>query len=144
TIGGQSSNPTDYGLPSVNLADDIMGETVLITSSGYDWYSYHHNYQATEGANYWMNFIYWTTFYKLINNANYLIDRIDQASGPQSEIDDIKGQALAYRAFFYNELANRFGKHYMEGDMNALSVPLYITGTSATTKPLGRSTVGQV
>ena len=143
-IGNQSSNPTDYGLPSVNLADDLMGETMLKTSSGFDWYSYHHNYQATEGANYWMNFIYWTFMYKMINNANYIIDNIDNATGPQGEIDDIKGQALAYRGFFYSELANRFGKHYNEGDMNALSVPLYTEGTNTNTVAKGRSTVKEV
>lgn len=143
-IGSQTSNPTDYGLPSQNLADDLMGETMLKTSSGFDWYGYHHNYQATEGANYWMNTIYWVTWYKIINNANNLIARIDEASGPQGEKDDIKGQALAYRAFAYHELANRFGKHYNEGDLNALSVPLYLEPTTDKTEPKGRATVGQV
>lgn len=141
---GSQSNPLDFGLPGMYLCQDIMAQDIIVTNSNYDWAIFHYQYVATEGANYWMPYNYWTYFYKLINNANHLIKNIDNVPGNESDKLDIKGQALAYRAMGYFYLVNLFSPHYNAGDLNAPGVPLYTEPTEANTVHKGRGTIGQV
>lgn len=141
--GGQT-NPLDFGIPGMYLCQDIMAQDIIITNSNYDWAIFHYQYVATEGANYWMPYNYWSFFYQLINNANHLIKNIDNVSGPEGDKLDIKGQALAYRAMSYFYLVNLFSKHYNAGDLNAPGVPIYTEPTDANTIHQGRGTIAQV
>lgn len=141
--GGQT-NPLDFGLPGLYLCQDIMGQDIIVTNSNYDWAIFHYQYVATEGANYWMPYNYWSYLYQMINNANHLIKNIDNVQGNETDKLDIKGQALAYRAMAYFYLVNMFSHHYNAGDLNAPGVPLYTLPTEANTEHKGRGTIGQV
>jgi len=57
-------------------------------------------------------------FYRVIANANQIIHNIDDADGPNSEKDDIKGQALVYRAFSHFHLVQCWGERYHAGGNN--------------------------
>ena len=57
-------------------------------------------------------------FYRVIANANQIIHNIDEADGPASEKDDIKGQALMYRAFSHFQLVQCWGERYLAGGNN--------------------------
>ncbi|OAV67321.1 SusD family protein [Bacteroidales bacterium Barb6XT] len=81
-------------------------------------------------------------FYNFIANANQIIDNTDNAEGPQSEKDYIKGQAYAYRAFAYYHLVQAWGERYKaEGNNTQLGV---ILRTTNSTENLPRSTVEEV
>jgi hypothetical protein len=72
--------------------------------------------------------------------VNTIIAKIDGASGPQAEKDEIKGQALALRAYSYFNLINYF-QHTYKGNETKPGVPLY---TEPTTIGKGRGTVQEV
>jgi len=50
----------------------------------------------------------WAYYYNLIGQANTIIARIDDAAGPASEKNFIKGAALTFRAFAYEKLARYY------------------------------------
>jgi len=58
-------------------------------------------------------------FYRIIANSNMIIDNIDGAEGLQQDRDEIKAQALVYRAFSHFNLVQCFGKRYLPGQINS-------------------------
>lgn len=139
------TNHADWAQKSQDMGHDAMGRDMILTSSNYDWFSSYYQYVSTSAANFWMPYNSWTFYYKLINNANSLIANIDNASGPQSEKDDIKGQALAYRAWAYWRLANDFCLNYnAPGFAAAKGVPLMLEPTDIRLITKGRGLASEV
>ncbi|MBD0824237.1 RagB/SusD family nutrient uptake outer membrane protein [Aestuariibaculum marinum] len=67
----------------------------------------------------------WEQTYEDIAITNYVIELIDEASGEQSEIDNIKGEAYFVRALSYFNLLNLYGKPYNPESADVdLGVPL--------------------
>lgn len=62
-------------------------------------------------ANSW-NWYPWGYYYRLIGQANAIIDNIDGATGPQSERDQIRAQALTYRAYSYFMLSQIYSPRW--------------------------------
>lgn len=85
-------------------------------------------------------------FYRLLqymaSNANMIIDKTDGIEGPQSEKNNIKGQALFYRAFGYFTMVQMYGERYRAGGNNTqLGIVLR---TDNSTGPRARATVEEV
>ena len=131
----------DFGQKSVDLSMDLMGHDMVVHKQGYGWFNTEYNYNAystsTSGSR---SGIVWAHYYKVINNANLILAGIDNAVGPQADIDNIKGQALALRAHSYFYLINLY-QHTYKGSESLPGVPLY---TSPTSEGVGRGTVQQV
>lgn len=138
-FGGIHAN---WGTKAIDLEDDMMGNDMVGTGSGYDWFDFHYKYVMTESASYWGCETIWLFFYRIINNANAIIDNIDNAAGPQSEKNDIKGQALAYRAWAYYKLTVYF-QHTYKGNETESGVPLYTTTTTTETIGAPRGTLAE-
>lgn len=109
------------------ITRDVLGEDVVMTSTGNGWFVsitrwlVHRNEVAGD-----VKFA-WRFYYQIIGNANMLIANVDQAEGPQSIKDNIKGQALAYRAWAHFNLVQLFGERYAEGGNNSqLGVPIVL------------------
>ncbi|WP_288369629.1 RagB/SusD family nutrient uptake outer membrane protein [uncultured Algoriphagus sp.] len=84
----------------------------------------------------------WRFYYKIIGNANMIIANIDDAEGPQAEKDEIKGQALAYRAWAHFNLVQLFAERYQAGGGNSqLGVPIVL---EPITEGSARNTVEEV
>ena len=81
-------------------------------------------------------------FYRVIGNANKIIINIDDAEGPVTEKEDIKGQALVYRAFSHFILVQCFGERYRPGGNNTQLGVIIKTNNSLENLP--RSTVEEV
>jgi len=142
--GGQG-NAADWGQKAHDLAHDAMGRDMVFTASGYDWFTYYYQYVSTQSSTYWMPYISWTFYYRMINNANTLLARIDAAEGSESEKADIKAQALAYRAWSYFSLANDFCLTYnAPGFATAKGVPLMLEPTNLETEFKGRGLASDV
>jgi hypothetical protein len=112
-----------------NLGEDLVNNTASTTTffqSTYRWDA-HRNPNST--LTYFAYFFY----YRLISNANQLINNIDNATGPDSEKKVIKGEALAYRAWAHFMLVQLFGKRYDASTKpNAQpGVPLMLTSSTA-------------
>jgi hypothetical protein len=121
----------ENGEGSNNIFRDLMGEDIV--------------YPLANGSTGLIGFMQWTThrnvnsvdlryvyryYYRIIANANILINGIDGATGPDADKKIIKGQALAYRAWAHFQLVQLWGKRYVNGETNSqLGVPLLIENT---------------
>ena len=111
----------------VMIMREVMAEDVVMTTTGNGWFV---------SISRWLNHInessgdvrfVWRFYYKVIGNANMIIANIDNADGPQAEKDEIKGQALAYRAWAHFNLVQMFAKRYEAGGSNSdLGVPIVL------------------
>ncbi len=131
------------GEGSVNIFRDLMGEDIVYPlangSTGLiGWLRWQTPRNENDG---FLRFVY-RFYYRLISNANVLIEGIDAAVGPEADKRIIKGQALAYRGWAHFQLVQLFGERYKEGGGNSqLGVPL-LTFSSLEGQP--RATVEEV
>ncbi len=131
------------GEGACNLFRDYMGEDIVFPlangSTGHlTWVQWqnHRNVNASD-----MRFVY-RFYYRIISNANVLINGIDGVTGPDADKKMVKGQALAYRAWAHFQLVQLWGERFKAGVANTqLGVPLLLTNTL---DGLPRSTVDQV
>jgi hypothetical protein len=120
------------GEGSNNIFRDLMGEDIvypLVNGStgliGFLQWETHRNVNAND-----LRYVY-RFYYRIISNANVLINGIDNASGPDVDKKIIKGQALAYRAWAHFQLVQLWGKRYDAATKpnTQLGVPLLTTNT---------------
>lgn len=115
------------GEGGVMIMREVLGEDVVMTGIANGWFV---------SMSRWLNHVnensgdvrfVWRFYYKIIGNANMIIANIDNAAGPQTEKDEIKGQALAYRAWAHFNLVQLFAERYQAGGNNGqLGVPLVL------------------
>lgn len=81
-------------------------------------------YKATMVPTYFIPQNIWTAFYKIITNANLIVNRVPKSTQlTDAEKNSFLGQALFFRAYSYNMLANLYGGVPIE--LNELSEPRY-------------------
>ena len=96
---------------------DFIGTDVLFNTSANGWYL--NAYRWADHRNERSNMVlYWTNLYRLISNANQIIDNIDVIAGAESEKKHIKGQALAYRAWAHFMLVQLYADRFVPGGAN--------------------------
>lgn len=84
------------------------------------------------------------SYYRLILGANAVIDHLPKVNDTEENINIVKGQAYALRAFYYFHLVNIFAPPYNENP-DALGVPLKVTsGIEESEDFLARKTVREV
>jgi hypothetical protein len=82
------------------------------------------DYKATMVPTYFIPQNIWTAFYKIITNANLIINRVPKSSQlTDADKKSFLGQALFFRAYSYNMLAKLYGGVPIE--LNELSEPRY-------------------
>ncbi|HLR50082.1 MAG TPA: RagB/SusD family nutrient uptake outer membrane protein [Candidatus Sphingobacterium stercoripullorum] len=135
------TNHGNFGQKSADLTADLMGEDMIVHKDGYGWFTGEYKYTARSSpAPDSRSDRTWYQYYRLINNANRIIDQIDEAQGSDEDKNNIRGQALAIRANSYYYLVNFF-QHSYKGNESAPGVPLY---TEPTSEGHDRSTVQAV
>lgn len=124
------TNHGNFGQKSYEIVSDLMGTDMVVHAQGYGWFNAEYQYTAIATAvDASRSERAWFYYYRTINNANRIIANIDAASGTPAERDDIKGQALALRAYSYFYLINFFQQSY-KGNETKPGVPLYTEPTS--------------
>lgn len=136
-------NQDQTGQSTIMIDADMMGEDLVMSSAGNGWWnaSYqwtmHRNVNATH-----LKFVYYF-YYRIIANANKIIDQVDGVSGSAADKKAIKGEALTYRAWAHYQLVQLFGARY-----NAAAKPNNQAGVPVLTKftiePQPRATVEAV
>lgn len=107
------------GEGGVMMYREVMADDVVLTTQGNGWHVgnsrwlVHINENAAD-----VKFV-WRFYYKIIANANMIIANIDDASGPEQDRNEIKGQALAYRAWAHFNLVQHFAKRFEPGAANS-------------------------
>ncbi len=126
----------DYFLPYLDLlTDDAMN--TYSTMTGYDDHVHNGQFAFTwtkdmfeqMKANNLNGIDTWERYYKRIKGCNVILDMLDGAEGSIAERENLKGQALALRAYYYFMLVNLYGQPYnAEGvDIrNSPGVPLIL------------------
>ena len=126
----------DPGWSTIDLTCDAMGSDVVVNTR----YGYANMYAltATYAHESYVNRVSWELGYETINNANGVIANIDNASGSQTDINRIKGQALALRGFIYTHFAATHS-FAINKDPNAVCVPIYTEPTDENTALTGKA-----
>jgi starch-binding outer membrane protein, SusD/RagB family len=140
----QYFNQDEAGHGSMMIHLDNLGEDLInnATASG-AFYNSTYRWDAHRNANSNQVYFAYYFYYRIISNANMLINNIDKAEGPEADKKIIKGEALAYRAWAHFNLVQLFGKRYdaAASPNNQLGVPLMLVNT---TEPQPRATVEEV
>jgi hypothetical protein len=120
-----------------------MGEDMIYTrANGRQDFGGHIRYIDHRNVNSGNTRFVFRLYYRVISNANTLINGIDNAEGPAVEKAIIKGQALAYRAWAHFNLVQLWGERFQKGGQNnGLGVPLLLTNTF---EGQSRATVAEV
>lgn len=130
TYSYSGGNHSNFGQKTTDMVADLMGNDMVVHSSGYGWFNTDYRYtaqlSATETSR---SYLTWYYYYRIINNANLILVDIDKAAGEQADKDNIKGQAYALRAHSYFYLVNLFQQTY-KGNEGKPGVPIYKTPTS--------------
>lgn len=117
----------ENGLGSLMQQIDLAGEDVVfpVTNS---WYLQVYNWSAFTNENSQDLRFQFRTYYRIIRNANTIINAADAAIGSDADKKIVKGQALLYRAFCHYQLVQLFGERYVNGAVNSqLGVPVVLT-----------------
>ncbi|RFS26630.1 RagB/SusD family nutrient uptake outer membrane protein [Chitinophaga silvatica] len=139
------------------LTDDVQANfynsatyTAMLTQylPGYNWDpELFDKYRQLGASDYYSTY---EKYYTKIKGCNVVLEYIDAATGSETDKQNIKGQALALRAFYYFHLVNLFGKPINNPATDPdkdLGVPLVLTsGVSdgAIHKPAPRATIRSV
>jgi len=114
-----------FGFPSIALMWDLMGEDMSLSGGGSGWFvgAYRLTDARTpDGTGSYM----WGFFYRIINNANYILANVDKIeTNDESRRDFVKAGALFYRAWAYYNLANC----YMFTYAGSSTVPVPVPGS---------------
>ena len=107
-----SNQQNKPGVGGILLDMDFMGEDLGI--SGANWFTAtgEGNWVGHRTDNNSITFYVYRTFYRIIGNANFIIDNIDKAEGTDAEKIRIKSEALTLRAYAYSYLVQLYGKRY--------------------------------
>ncbi|WP_316840003.1 RagB/SusD family nutrient uptake outer membrane protein [Pedobacter gandavensis] len=137
----QYARQEEGGQGAVNLNIDYMGNDLInsVSTTAFGVHKWVTHRSATNGNN---SFLY-TFYYRIIENANMIIDKIDAAEGTDADKKQIKGQAYAYRAWAHFALVQVYAKRYDKGASNTQAgIPIKITSVLDNDTP--RSSVEQV
>lgn len=132
------TNHDQFGVKSIDLKTDLMGEDIVCTN--HHWFGY--DYKLDNNApTYRAPKYIWSRYYIIINNMNNVLLYIDDASAADEAYRaNVKAEALALRAFAYFRLIQYFQNTYI-GHENDPGVPVY---TEPTLEGKGRGTVQDV
>lgn len=130
------------GEGSLMLQMDNLGEDYVNTANANGWFIPTYKWQVHTSATSGDDLFPYRTYYRLIRNANTIIEGAAAAEGPDAARNAALGQALTYRAWAHFQLVQRYGKRYEAGAVNSqMGVPLRLNTSQ---EPLPRASVEDV
>lgn len=106
------------GYTSIMLYMDALGEDLVFPTQGNGWWISELRWLIQHNTNATTLYFCYRFFYKLISNANMILEQVDGATGSEGEKKMIKGQALAYRALCHFWLVQLFAERYDKDKAN--------------------------
>lgn len=139
-----NSGDRNPSFATIQLTDDVMGSDVAERNSPYGTNT-RYDFTDIYGKANSVGSLIWTLLYAGINNANNVIDNIDNAIGTQDDRNRIKGQAYALRGYMYLVLASHYS-FSIDTDPSAVCAPIYTHTTDFSTAVSGEpaSSVSEV
>lgn len=129
-----------FGQKGIDLMMDVLGDDIAWEGPGAGWFYAVTNYSSVSNGGAPLSYA-WTFYYQMINNANRIIDHIDDIQdGTDEQKAVVKAQAHAYRAYAYLNLVQLYQFPYV-AHRNEPGVPVY---TEPTREGKARSSVQEV
>ncbi|QCR22776.1 RagB/SusD family nutrient uptake outer membrane protein [Pontibacter sp. SGAir0037] len=126
----RQDDQSEFGEGGVKVNFDILGEDLAFASASNSWHLGTYRWNDHRNMNSSVSQYVWEFYYRMIGNANMIINNIDGADGPDADKNAIKGQALVYRAWSHYQLVQVYGKRYNAGAANnQLGVPIMLVNT---------------
>jgi starch-binding outer membrane protein, SusD/RagB family len=136
------NNQGEFGFGTVMINNDCLGEDYVFSGQSNGWWLSFYRWIDHRNANSSNCEFPYRFFYGIVSNANTLINGIDAVPGLTVDKNNVKGQALTYRAWAYFNLVQLYGARFDKSTPNTqLGVPLVLTNT---TEGLERATVAAV
>lgn len=134
---------TYFGHPAMMIILDAMGDDLVFSNTANTGHFNEQRWISHRSDVGTLTQFPYQLYYRLIGNANIAVANIDNAAGTAAERAQVKGEALALRAFSYFSLVQLYGKRYdAVAKPNAqLAVPLVLVPT---TEGLPRATVEEI
>jgi hypothetical protein len=130
-----------FGQGTNMINNDALGEDYVFSAQANGWFVTMYRWIDHRNANGGSSFPY-QFYYRIVSNANVIINGISNTPGAQADKNNLLGQALTYRAWAYFNLVQYYGKRFAQGTANdGLGVPLLLTNTI---EPQPRATVAEV
>ncbi|GAB1472676.1 RagB/SusD family nutrient uptake outer membrane protein [Bacteroidota bacterium] len=117
---------------------DFMGEDLVYTKSNAQFMSETNWTRHRDPISQYPRHIY-EFLYKIIANANMVLENIDAAEGTDNERNYVKGQAIFYRGFAHFAAVQLYGKRYDKAGNNIQDG--VVLRLDSSTDPLARSSV---
>lgn len=138
----RQNDQSEFGEGGVKVNMDMLGEDLAFASASNSWHRDTYRWNDHRNTNSNVSQYVWEFYYRMIGNANMIINNIDAADGPEVDKQAIKGQALVYRAWAHYQLVQVYGKRYDAGANNEqLGVPIMLVNS---TEGEPRATVEEV
>jgi len=138
----QYSQQSESGQGGINITLEAMADDVVWPHEGNGWFRTALRWTDHRNKSGGAPSYFYTFYYRILGNANKILDVIDNAIGSDANKKIIKGQALLYRAHAYFGLVQVYGKRYDAASAATdLGVPLI---TTFTLEPQPRATVAAV
>ncbi|MFC2152732.1 RagB/SusD family nutrient uptake outer membrane protein [Bacteroidota bacterium] len=133
------------GIAALGLAADLFGDDMVQNEAGSAWFWYDYRYWVRSEVNSTGDrpYAWWNMHYKFVNNANFILANIDDATGDEADRNNVKAQAYALRAYAYFNLIRLYQRTYIDHETDP-GVPLYTEPTTKNTEGKGRGTVTEV
>ncbi len=130
-----------FGQGTHMINNDVLGEDYVFSGQSNGWFISMYRWIDHRNANGGSTFPY-QFYFRIISNANVIINGIDKTVGLPADKNNMLGQALTYRAWAYFNLVQYYGRRFVQGAANnGLAVPLVLTNTI---NPQPRATVAEV
>lgn len=143
SFGYGGSRPDTQGWAAQILANDAMGDDLVVTASG--WYGYDYNHWGHQRGDIFKSYALWNYYYNIINNLNSIIYYAPKIDGVTAEdIAGVMGEALAMRGWCYFNLIQYFQHTYVLAHERKMpGVPIYTEPTTDQTEGKGRGTIDE-
>ena len=126
----------DFGIAGIHLMTEAMLEDLTISGElGYWWFGAF-TQNLSQGADYIYCAYFWDCYYSWIKLANDIISKVGEVTAEtDSETLNVLGQAYAYRAMFYLDLARLYEPKDnkvvpISDDIKGLTVPIVTEQTT--------------
>ncbi|MFD0861081.1 RagB/SusD family nutrient uptake outer membrane protein [Sungkyunkwania multivorans] len=130
------------GIGAMMIQNDVLGEDLVMTARANGWFINAYRWNDHTNSLDADNLFPYRTYYRIIRNANLIINNAASASGPDAERNLVLGQALTYRAWAHFQMVQLYGSRYVPGGNNVQDgIPIKLTVDN---EPQARNTVEEV
>lgn len=138
----QISNQSQDGQSAMIINMDAMGEDLVWSGNTYSYFKPALRWVDHRNESSALALYPYTFYYRIISNANMIINSIEAIEGDETEKNGITGEALALRAWAHFQLVQIYGKRYAAGVENSQpGIPIMLENS---TEGVPRASVEEV